>query len=307
MEKMDAFEKRIKENIKNYAVKNLYPSGYLKECINAIAEELNVEILLTERSGDRCVSVGDFETFTADMSKKAEEEICIEDRVIGYFYTRYDMVPEEKKALAERTVGTFKKTLELFGTELYRNREANLYIEELEKKLKGKAEYGPYKVKEDILTGVFSKSYLENRINVLDRAEIAPVAVLNININDCKFVLDSFGVEKSDSLIQLVASILMKESKSEYIIGRVDGDAFVVLIPLSEDGEAENYASRIQEACEACDDSILAPSIAVGIAYKTNVEESIREKISDAEYEMFNNKLEIKSRPGYQERLRRGL
>ena len=105
-----------------------------------------------------------------------------------------------------------------------------------------------------------------------------------------------------------MASIVKKEAGDEYIIGRIDGDVFLVLIPLAEDGEAEDYCRRVQAACQAYDeDEVLAPSVATGIVYRTNVEESLEEKMSDAEYEMFNNKLEIKNSPGYQERLRRGL
>ena len=40
---------------------------------------------------------------------------------------------------------------------------------------------------------------------------------------------------------------------------------------------------------------------------KENVEESLTDKLADAEYEMFENKLEMKNAPGYQERLRKGL
>ena len=142
----------------------------------------------------------------------------------------------------------------------------------------------------------------------MDHSEVVPVAVINVNINDWKFVYDNFGVEKSDSLIQLIASILVKEAEGEYIIGRIDGDVFLVLIPMAEEGEAEDYCRRIQAACMAYDeDKVLAPSVAVGIVYKTNVEEHLEDKVSDAEYEMFNNKLEIKNTPGYKERLHRGL
>ena len=80
-----------------------------------------------------------------------------------------------------------------------------------------------------------------------------------------------------------------------------------MLIPQAEDGEAEDYCHRVQAACQAYEDDVLAPSVAAGIVYKTNVEEHLAEKVSDAEYEMFDNKLEIKNSPGYQERLQRGL
>ncbi len=87
------------------------------------------------------------------------------------------------------------------------------------------------------------------------------------------------------------------------MIGRVDGDVFIVLIPVAEDGEAEGYCSRVQAACLAFEDEKLAPSVACGIVYKTNVEEKITDKLADAEYEMFNNKFDIKNAPGYRARL----
>ena len=161
--------------------------------------------------------------------------------------------------------------------------------------------------KEDVLTGVYNKSYFESRMNVIDRSEIIPVAVVNININDWKFVNDHFGDEESDRLIQVVSNIIKEESKPDFVVGRIDGDVFGVLIPLAADGEAEEFASRVQDKCFTYEDSILAPSVAVGVVYKTNVEETLEERMSDAEYEMFNHKFEIKNAPGYRERLTKGI
>ena len=134
-----------------------------------------------------------------------------------------------------------------------------------------------------------------------------PVAVLNININDWKFVNDHFGEEESDRLIKTVAEILKEEAKPYFVIGRIDGDVFGVLVPMAEEGEAEEFASKVQERCDNYEDTILAPSVAVGIVYKTNIEEALEDKLSDAEYEMFNNKFEIKNTPGYRERLEKGI
>ena len=91
------------------------------------------------------------------------------------------------------------------------------------------------------------------------------------------------------------------------MIGRVDGDVFITLIPMAEDGEAEVYCAQVQEACLHYEDPILAPSVACGVVYKTNVEELLENKLPDAEYEMFNNKFEIKNADGYRERLEHGV
>ncbi len=303
-----SYEKRIKENIKNYAIRNLYAMDVLTEYLEAIAEEYGIEILLTDRHGEKAVTVGSFEGFEPDVVTEPGEKLRIGDRTVGHLYVRYEGVPEERRKAAERMIRLAMGLLASLGTETYMHRESASYIDELEIKLENGHHQKLYSEKEDILTGVYNKNYLESRLQILDRSEVVPVAVMNVNINDWKFVYDNFGVEKSDNLIQIVASIIKKEAKNEYIIGRIDGDVFAVLIPMAEDGEAEDYCRRIQEACLAYEeDSVLAPSVAVGIVYKTNVEEHLEDKISDAEYEMFDNKFEIKNSPGYQERLKKGL
>ena len=135
----------------------------------------------------------------------------------------------------------------------------------------------------------------------------APAAVICANIKDWKFVYDHFGNEESDRLIKTVAGLIRKEAKEEYLIGRVDGDVFEIVIPTPEDGEAEAFCDRIQQACTNYEDPYLAPSLAIGLVYRTNVEESFDKCYSDAEYEMCYNKLDVKHADGYKERLEHGL
>lgn len=159
----------------------------------------------------------------------------------------------------------------------------------------------------DALTGVYNSEYFDRRVSTIDRSQVIPVAVINVNINDWKFVNDNYGDTESDRLIKIVADILVSESKPYFVIGRIDGDVFGVIIPMADQAEAEFYINNIKRRCLDYEDSILAPSIAVGVVYKTNVEENIENLMSDAEYEMFNDKFEIKNSPGYRERLEHGL
>ena len=158
---------------------------------------------------------------------------------------------------------------------------------------------------EDALTGLLNKTYMKGRL--LEMQETAPAAVICANINDWKFVYDHFGNEESDRLIKTVAGLIRKEAKEEYLIGRVDGDVFEIVIPTPEDGEAEAFCDRIQQACTNYEDPYLAPSLAIGLVYRTNVEESFDKCYSDAEYEMCYNKLDVKHADGYKKRLEHGL
>lgn len=301
------FEKRIKENIRNYALDNLYHIDTLTEYCKALCQVADLEILLTERHGEKVVSVGNFAGFTPDVVGEPGRKIRVCGRTIAHLYTRTDKVPEEKLAQTEKLLNELAAMLSQWGEEAYLHTESSIYLDELEEQIGVQHIQTARGEKEDALTGVYHKLYFEERMKVIDRAEVVPVAVINVNINDWKFVNDHFGDEESDRLIKTIADILKQEAKPDYVIGRIDGDVFITLIPMAEDGEAEDYCDRVQKACLNYEDPILAPSVACGLVYKTNVEEVLQNKLPDAEYEMFNNKFEVKNAPGYRERLEHGL
>lgn len=175
------------------------------------------------------------------------------------------------------------------------------YMEELEGKDEAKQKEQSSRM--DELTGVFANDYFEKRMQIVDRSEVVPVAVIEININDWKYANDHYGDEESDRLIRIVADIVREEANPYFVIGRIDGDVFGVLIPMVEEGEAEDYARRIKKRCVNYEDEKLVPSAAIGIVYKNNIEQSVQELFSDAQYEMFEDKLAMKQEPGYRERL----
>lgn len=158
---------------------------------------------------------------------------------------------------------------------------------------------------EDELTGVYTNDYFMNRMRVIDRSAVIPVALICININDWKYANDNYGDEESDRLIKIVADILKEKAKPEYVIGRTDGDVFHVIIPMAEKEEAQTFCANVKDACLFYDDEILSPSVAAGIVMKTNVEEHLMDFMSEVEYEMFADKCEMKQEAGYRERLTR--
>lgn len=301
------FDKRIKDNVKNYALDNLYQIDTLTGVCKALCAVADVELLLTERHGEKVISVGHSAGFTPDVVNDPGRKVRVYGRTIAHLYAKMEKVPAEKTEAVEHLLDGFTQMLSHWGEESYLHTESSIYMDELEEKVGVQHVQTARGENEDALTGAYHKLYFEERMKVIDHAEVVPVAVINVNINDWKFVNDNFGDEESDRLIKTIADILKQEKKPDYIIGRVDGDVFIVLIPMAEDGEAEDYCRRVQEACLCYEDEILAPSVACGLVYKTNVEELLQDKLPDAEYEMFNNKFEIKNAPGYRERLEHGL
>jgi len=303
----EKLEKRIKENIRNYTLEMLLAEKQLKIYLNSLADVLGVDIFLTDRQGKRVISCAGKENAAQSLSESGEpgRTLTVQGRTIAQLY----FAKRGKTAFTEAEETFLSNTVQLLehlAAQNFLYKETASYIDEKENNNDtGKALYQLEKM--DGLTGVFHKYYYDERLHVIDRSEILPVALLLVNINDWKFVNDHYGDDESDRLIQVVAEILKQEAKEEYIIGRVDGDVFQVLIPLAEEEEAEDYKMRVQQACLLYEDDRLAPSVAIGIQYKTNVEEDLSEMVSDAEYEMFQNKFDLKNAPGYAERLKKGL
>lgn len=301
------YDRRIRENIRNYALSNLYDMEVVKRYLGSLSEVLGIGMLLTDRHGEKEIVIGDsFVGFHPDVVNEPGRKLRIQNRTIGHLYVKILEPLKDERLINDMVEGTVE-FLSRYGEQVYLHRESAIYLEELEKRLEERQRKISHNEREDILTGVFNKLYFDEKMNLIDRSEVIPVSVINVNINDWKFVNDHYGDEESDRLIQTVAGILKDEAKPDYVLGRIDGDAFGVLIPMAEDGEAEEYVRRISRRCDTFEDAILAPSVAVGVVCKTNIEETLTERLSDAEYEMFNNKFEVKNAPGYRERLEKGL
>lgn len=292
-------EGRLNSHIKDYDFHRLYEVDKVCEMAKAICDALNLEMLLTDRKGNTVFLCGNIAE-NPDVDKNPGIKIRVYDRTISHVYVEYgNSVCDKEKA--EAVVNGFADMLVNLGNEIYFHKEAGMYIDDHHKSKTVQSD------KEDALTGVMSQSYFENRMQIVDRSEVVPVAAIVFNINDWKVANDNFGDEESDRLITTIADIIREKAKPEYIIGRVDGDVFNVIIPMPEDGEAEEYSKAVQNACDAFEDEHLTPSVATGVAYKSNVESSMESVFSDAEVEMLENKISIKNSVEYCNRLKKKL
>ena len=293
-------EKRLKDNIRNYSLDQIYEIGQLSRFLEGINKVTGISLLLTDRHGEKAVSAGNFVGFKPDTVNAPGKKIRVAGRTIAHLYTKEEENGDRvKESLVEAEVAQLTEQ----AAKSYEAAELSLYVDDLEKKLEKEQYRVKHGEKEDALTGVLNSTYFDNKMQIIDRSQAVPVAVICANINDWKYVNDNFGDEESDRLIQVVAGFLKQEAKAEYIIGRCGGDFFNVLIPMAEDGEAEDYCKRVQQKCLEFEDAHLAPSVACGSVIKYNVEQALADLVSDAEYEMFDNKFEIKNAPGYRERL----
>ncbi len=298
-------EQRLKDNIKDYSLENLFDFAKVEAYFMNLHKALGVELLLTRRHGEPVVKAGDFTGFHPDVTNDPGRKIQVLGRTIGHLYMK--CAPGTDSVLIGQLLNDIVDIYANMGEKHYLYRETAIFADDMVARMEKELSGGTRGEHSDALTGALSKTYFMNHLREMERAGVAPAAVICANINDWKFVHDNFGIEESDRLIKTIAGIVRKEAKDNYLIGRVDGDVFGIVIPMPEEDEAEAYCRRIQQACLDFEDPVLAPSLAVGLVYRTNVEEAFEDRYSEAEYEMFNNKYEIKQEPGYRERLEHGI
>ena len=136
--------------------------------------------------------------------------------------------------------------------------------------------------RDDPLTGLFTADYLMDRAYVLNRAEIFPTTVIAVKLKFWKDVVEKHGKDSGDILVQLTASILSKTADKDYLIGRMSDDVFAILIPLVKHGETEGYLKLVDEECRMYKDSLISPSLAMGITATSSKTEDVQEKIKEA-------------------------
>lgn len=306
-QKKITFAQRLELNSKNYHPNDLFDIKAAGDFLAQMCESFGLYTLMTDRHGTILMVNGDFGDFKPDVVNKPGIKIKVKERTVCHIYANYEHVSDENKKTAEKLLDSYIKTLIGYSDRSYIASEQSVYIDELEEKLEREEYQIKHEQQNDPLTGVLNRTYFMSCAKELEEREVVPTAVLCININDWKFFDRNFGEEESDRLITIVADIIKEYAPENAIIGRIEGDIFNVLLPMTEENEARSYLYKIQNVCQEYEDEILAPSIAVGCAMKTNVEETYRELFSDAEYDMLEDKVELKKVDGYRERLEKGL
>jgi diguanylate cyclase (GGDEF)-like protein len=99
----------------------------------------------------------------------------------------------------------------------------------------------------DPLTGLANRTRFGSML--ADRlAAHEAVTVLMIDIDDFKMINDTMGPALGDQLLYQVAQRLRLNSEVRELPARLGGDEFAVLLPIDDPGDAEDAASRLQQA-----------------------------------------------------------
>jgi diguanylate cyclase (GGDEF)-like protein/PAS domain S-box-containing protein len=143
----------------------------------------------------------------------------------------------------------------------------------------------------DSLTGLYNRRYMEQEMKRLDTKRQLPLSIIMADLNGLKLVNDTYGHEKGDELLKKAAHILGKACREEDIVARWGGDEFVILLPQTTTENARLLCKRITGLCSKADVEDVPVSMALGVASKTDPKGDLKATLSDAEDNMYRDKL----------------
>jgi len=106
----------------------------------------------------------------------------------------------------------------------------------------------------DPLTGLMNRRAMEERLGAeLSRTHRHPIrtTIVAIDLDRFKLVNDSLGHAAGDRLLVEVARVLKQQARTLDSAGRMGGDEFLVVLPMTTAEEARAYLDRVQGALAA--------------------------------------------------------
>ncbi|MGM9924647.1 MAG: diguanylate cyclase domain-containing protein [Bacillus sp. (in: firmicutes)] len=116
----------------------------------------------------------------------------------------------------------------------------------------------------DHLTGLYSRSYLDEKLNESMNKEKEGVFIL-IDIDNFKDINDTYGHQTGDDILQQVSAIIQKNIRSTDIAARWGGEELAIYLPRVPIKIGKSIAERIRARVEG--KTVPAVTISCGISY----------------------------------------
>lgn len=143
----------------------------------------------------------------------------------------------------------------------------------------------------DYLTGLYNRMYFEEELKKFDGKSVEKIGIVICDVDGLKLINDTLGHLAGDEILKKTADILSKNFLGESVIARIGGDEFAVFLKNTDDKYIEKACSNVSKEIIPCDDLNLNSSISVGYVYKSEYKGPVSKLFSEADSNMYKNKL----------------
>ena len=145
----------------------------------------------------------------------------------------------------------------------------------------------------DALTGLYNRTYFEEKLRLLAEDCFAPVGMIVCDVDGLKLVNDTLGHTTGDQLLRLTAGIIKACFRQEDLLFRIGGDEFAIILPESELLLVQQACHRIRRAVEKYNEenAEFPLSLSVGFAVSGKTKANVSDVFKEADNNMYREKL----------------
>lgn len=223
--------------------------------------------------GNRVLGAMSVQSFTADEFDEADlnlmvtlaDQVAVAIANAQLFTELQEYKDQLERKVEERTreIEAQKQSLVELSESL---REASAQKELLLRELQRKTDELDRQTKEDSLTGLYNRRFMDERLaEEFRRAERFghPVSIAMLDIDDFKRINDNFSHMLADDVLRVVAKILKSQCRGIDVISRYGGDEFLLCFPETPAESAVKVCEKIRRAVEQFDWTTMDPGLSV--------------------------------------------
>jgi diguanylate cyclase (GGDEF)-like protein/PAS domain S-box-containing protein len=146
----------------------------------------------------------------------------------------------------------------------------------------------------DQLTGLYNRTYFDSELTSLETSNSYPLTIIAADLDGLKIINDSVGHEQGDKMLFDCAKILKDALQNTYVIARVGGDEFAVILPDTDRFTADVIIKRIKAALAVYNqrNHSLPLSMSLGVATADDLSISPLELYREADDMIYLDKLQ---------------
>ena len=97
----------------------------------------------------------------------------------------------------------------------------------------------------DMLTSLKNRNYLNDRMEIWNQNTVYPQAVIVLDLNNVKYLNDTFGHEEGDKQIKAAANALFKTQLENTELLRTDGNEFMIYLVGYSEKQVVSYIKKL--------------------------------------------------------------